>query len=64
MLDQEIDEERALIDGFMKRPLVANAFRKNNYVLSDSFVNVITGGEAELADVVRMDLGSLVKFAG
>jgi hypothetical protein len=48
----------------MKRPLVANAFRKNNYVLSDSFVNVITGGEAELADVVRMDLGSLVKFAG
>ena len=61
---KEIDEERALIDGFMKRPLVANAFKKNNYVLSDSFVNVITGGEAELADVVRMDLGSLVKFAG
>jgi hypothetical protein len=33
-------------------------------VLADSFVNTITGGDAELADVVKMDIASFTKFAG
>lgn len=63
-VQKEIDEERGIIDGFIKRPVVNNALKKNNYVLADSFVNTITGGDAELADVVKMDLGSFSQFAG
>ena len=35
-VQKEIDEERGIIDGFIKRPVVNNALKKNNYVLAYS----------------------------
>lgn len=61
---KEIDEERLIVDAFVRRPVVTASLKKNNFVLADTFVNVITGGDAELADVVKMDIGSFSKFAG